>query len=52
MNVKSSTKQKDNTVELIIQVEKETFEAAVERVYRKQRGSIMVPGFRKGKAPR
>ena len=28
------------------------FKAAVEKVYKKQRGKISVPGFRKGKAPR
>ena len=52
MNVKSVEKQEKSTVELVIEVGKEEFEAAVEKVYRKQRGSITVPGFRKGKAPR
>lgn len=52
MNVKSNKKQEKGTVELVIQVEREEFEAAIEKVYKKQRGSIMVPGFRKGKAPR
>ncbi len=33
-------------------VDKETFEKAVNKVYRKQVGSINIPGFRKGKAPR
>ncbi len=33
-------------------VDKETFEKAVNKVYRKQVGSITIPGFRKGKAPR
>ncbi len=33
-------------------VDKETFNAAVNKVYRKQVGSINIPGFRKGKAPR
>ncbi len=33
-------------------VDKETFEKAVIKVYRKQVGSINIPGFRKGKAPR
>jgi hypothetical protein len=28
------------------------FERALDKVYKKQRGSIAVPGFRKGKAPR
>ncbi len=33
-------------------VDKETFEKAVNKIYRKQVGSINIPGFRKGKAPR
>ncbi len=33
-------------------VDKETFDKAVNKVYRKQVGSINIPGFRKGKAPR
>ncbi len=52
MNVKSSKKQEKNTVELIIEVGREEFEAAIDKIYKKQRGQIMVPGFRKGKAPR
>ena len=52
MNVKSVEKQEKSTVELVIEVGKDEFEAAVEQVYKKQRGRITVPGFRKGKAPR
>lgn len=52
MNVKSVEKQEKNTVELVIEVSHEEFEAAIDKVYRKQRGKISVPGFRKGKAPR
>ncbi len=52
MNVKSVEKQEKCTVELVIEVGGEEFEAAVDKVYKKQRGSISVPGFRKGKAPR
>ncbi len=33
-------------------VDKETFEKAINKIYRKQVGSINIPGFRKGKAPR
>ncbi len=33
-------------------VDKETFEKAVTKVYRKQVANINIPGFRKGKAPR
>ena len=52
MNVKSVEKQEKSTVELVIEIGKEEFEAAVEKVYKKQRGKISVPGFRKGKAGR
>ena len=52
MNVKSVEKQEKGTVELVIEIGAEEFEAAVQKVYLKQRGKIMVPGFRKGKAPR
>ena len=52
MNVKSVEKQEKSTVELVIEVGREEFEAAIDKVYKKQRGSINVPGFRKGHAPR
>ena len=52
MNVTSVEKKEKSTVELVIEVGAEEFEAAVEKAYRKTRGQISVPGFRKGKAPR
>jgi trigger factor len=52
MNVKSAEKKENSTVELVIEVAAEEFDAAVEKAYRKNKGSISVPGFRKGKAPR
>ena len=52
MNVTSVEKKEKSTVELVVQVGAEEFEAAVEKAYRKNRGQISVPGFRKGKAPR
>lgn len=52
MNVKSVEKQEHNAVQMVIEISKEDFEAAVDKVYRKQRNSIVVHGFRKGKAPR
>ena len=52
MNVKSVEKKENSTVELIVEVGREEFEAAIEKVYKKQRGKISVPGFRKGHAPR
>ena len=52
MKVTSVEKKEKSTVELMIQVEAEAFEAAIQKVYLKTRGRINVPGFRKGKAPR
>lgn len=52
MNVKSVEKQEKSMVELVIEVGREEFEAAIDKVYKKQRGKISVPGFRKGHAPR
>lgn len=53
MNVKSCVENQEKfLVELIIEVSAEEFEAALEKAYKKNRGSISVPGFRKGKAPR
>ena len=52
MNVKSVEKKEHSIVELVIEVGHDEFASAIEKVYRKQRGKISVPGFRKGKAPR
>lgn len=52
MNVKSVEKQEKSMVELVIEVGRDEFEAAIDKVYKKQRGRISVPGFRKGHAPR
>ncbi len=52
MNVKSKENKENSAIELVIEVGAEEFEAALDKVYRKNRGSIMVPGFRKGHAPR
>lgn len=52
MNIKSNEKKENSTVELIVEVGAEEFDAAVEKVYNKQKKNIMIPGFRKGKAPR
>ena len=52
MNVKSVEKQEKSTVAVVIEISGEEFEAAIQKVYLKQRGKITVPGFRKGKAPR
>ena len=52
MNLKNVEKKEKNTAVLTIEVGAEEFDAAVEKVYRKNKGVISLPGFRKGKAPR
>ncbi len=52
MALKKTTEVEKNLYEIEFDVDKDTFEAAVEKVYRKEVKKINVPGFRKGKAPR
>ena len=52
MKVTNVEKKENSTVELTIHVDAELFESAVQQAYLKNRSSIAVPGFRKGKAPR
>ena len=52
MKLKSSEKKEKNEVELVIEIEPEELEAAVNKAFIKNRNRIAVPGFRKGKAPR
>ena len=52
MGLKSTSKVDTNRVELEVEVDAQTFEAAVDRAYRKNINKMSVPGFRKGKAPR
>ena len=52
MSVKSCEKLEKSMVALTVEVSAADFEAAVDKAYKKQRGSIRVPGFRPGKAPR
>lgn len=52
MGLKSSKKVEVNRYELEIEVLAEDFSKALEKAYQRQKGKIMVPGFRKGKAPR
>lgn len=52
MNIKSNEKKENSTIELIVEVGEAEFQAAIDKVYNKQRKSISLPGFRKGKAPR
>ena len=50
MALKSSNKVETNVYELEITVDAETFTEACKKAYFKQRKSIQIPGFRKGKA--
>jgi trigger factor len=52
MSLKSSTKTDVNTTELVITIDPETFEGAVEREYQRQKKNIQIRGFRKGKVSR
>ena len=52
MALKSTNKVETNLYEIEFDVEKSVFDAAVEKVYRKEVKNINIPGFRKGKAPR
>ena len=51
MNVKSIEK-KGNEATIVVEIDKELMESGVNSAYMKARKNIMVPGFRKGKAPR
>ena len=52
MIVKNVEKKEKNSVTFQVEVTAEEFEEAVNGAYLKNRKSIAVPGFRKGKAPR
>lgn len=53
MALKECTKKEQaNSYELVVNVDGETFNKAINNVYKKQVKSINIPGFRKGKAPR
>ena len=51
MNVKSVEKEK-GSAKVTVEIGKEEFETALGKAYAKAKKNIMVPGFRKGKAPR
>ena len=51
MNVKSIEK-KGNQATIVVEIDKELMESGVNKAYLKARKNIMIPGFRKGKAPR
>lgn len=53
MSLKTSKKLEDaNKFELEVSVDGDTFNKAVNKVYKKQVKNINIPGFRKGKAPK
>ncbi|HIS52785.1 MAG TPA: trigger factor [Candidatus Onthomonas avicola] len=52
MNLKNVEKKEHNTADLTIEISGAEFQDAVDKVYRKVKGQITLPGFRKGKAPR
>ena len=51
MNVKS-IERKGNETTIVVEIDKELMEKGVNAAYQKARKNIMIPGFRKGKAPR
>ena len=51
MNVKS-IERKGNEATIVVEIDKELMESGVNKAYLKARKQIMIPGFRKGKAPR
>ncbi len=52
MSLKNATKKENNRVELEIEVDAATFNAAVNAAYKKDIKKMNIPGFRRGKAPR
>ncbi len=51
MNVKNVEKE-NGIAKITIEIDKEAFQTALDKAYAKIRKDIMIPGFRKGKAPR
>ena len=51
MNVKS-IERNGNQATVVVEIDKELMENGVNKAYLKARKNIMIPGFRKGKAPR
>ena len=50
MSLKSTEKLATNSYKVEIEVDGATFQAAIQKVFNKQKKNIQVPGFRKGKA--
>ena len=51
MTIKS-VERNGNQATVVVEIDKELMESGVNKAYMKARKSIMIPGFRKGKAPR
>ena len=51
MNVKN-VERNGNQATIVVEIDKELMETGINKAYMKARKSIMIPGFRKGKAPR
>ena len=51
MNV-TSVEKNGNQATVVVEIDKELMESGVQKAYLKARKNIMIPGFRKGKAPR
>ena len=51
MNIKS-IERNGNQTKIVVEIDKELMEQGVNKAYMKARKNIMIPGFRKGKAPR
>ena len=47
-----STEKNGNQATIVVEIDKELMESGVNAAYMKARKNIMIPGFRKGKAPR
>ena len=52
MSLKNVNKPETNVVEIEFTADKETFDAACDKAFKKNVKNISVPGFRKGKAPK
>ncbi|MDR0914912.1 MAG: trigger factor [Oscillospiraceae bacterium] len=52
MSLKNKENTETNTFVLEVDVDKETFQNEINKIYKKQIGKMNIPGFRRGKAPR
>lgn len=52
MKVNGVEKKEKSAVQLTVEFDSQEFEDSLNKAYRKNRNGIMIPGFRKGKAPR